>query len=78
MAATLPDGSFYTAKEVAGFFRVSYMTIVRMIERGDLPALRIGSSTRGAYRIPAAAVADLIGPAAAQAGDSEVPAQRTG
>ena len=77
MAAALPDGSYYTVKEVAGFFRVSYMTIIRMIERGELPALRIGNRTRGAYRIPAEAVAGLIGPPT-QVDAPDLPAQRTG
>lgn len=71
MAAALPNGSYYSVKEVAAHFRVSYMTIIRMIERAELPAVRIGNPKRGAYRIPAVAVHSLTAPAA------EIPAQRS-
>jgi excisionase family DNA binding protein len=43
-----PDGSseFVTVAEVARHLRVSNMTVYRLINAGDLPALRIGKSYR--------------------------------
>ena len=47
-----PDGKRYTPKrlltvaETASFFQVSEKTIRRMIERGELPFVRIGRSIR--------------------------------
>ncbi len=42
-----PDGSAYvTVAEVARHLRVSNMTVYRLINSGDLPALRIGKSYR--------------------------------
>lgn len=36
------------AREVAAMFRVSYMSIMRLIHRGELRSIRVGRS----YRIP--------------------------
>lgn len=57
---------FYTVAEVANLMRVSRMTVYRMIERGDLPAVRFGRS----YRVPEAALQSAIedGAADSQAG----------
>jgi excisionase family DNA binding protein len=42
-----PDGSAYvTVAEVAQHLRVSNMTVYRLINSGELPALRIGKSYR--------------------------------
>jgi excisionase family DNA binding protein len=45
-----------TVAEVAHTLRVSKMTIYRLIESGDLSAIRVGRS----FRIPARAVEDFI------------------
>jgi excisionase family DNA binding protein len=50
----LPD--VLTVAEVAQQLRVSKMTIYRMINSGELRALRIGRSVR----VPAAALAELL------------------
>jgi excisionase family DNA binding protein len=43
-----PDGSsaYVTVAEVARHLRVSNMTVYRLINSGELPALRIGKSYR--------------------------------
>jgi excisionase family DNA binding protein len=43
---------FRTVSEVAAVLRVSNMTVYRLINSGDLPAVRIGRS----FRLPAADV----------------------
>ena len=48
--------SFVTVAEVADLMRVSKMTVYRMIDRGELPAIRVGKS----FRIPQVAVKQLI------------------
>ncbi|ACQ81506.1 excision promoter, Xis [Beutenbergia cavernae DSM 12333] len=47
---------FLTVAEVAELVRVSRMTVYRMVQAGDLPAIRVGKS----YRVPAAAVDALV------------------
>jgi excisionase family DNA binding protein len=47
------DTEYMTVEEVAKLFRVSRMTIYRMIHRGDLRAVQIGRRT---FRIDAAIV----------------------
>lgn len=37
---------FMTVAEVASILRVSTMTVYRLIQSGDLPALRVGKSYR--------------------------------
>lgn len=37
---------FLTVGEVAGLLRVSNMTVYRLINAGDLPAVRVGKSYR--------------------------------
>jgi excisionase family DNA binding protein len=49
---TLGLPELLTVSEVAALVRVSKMTIYRMIQKGDLPAITVGKS----YRVPRAAV----------------------
>ncbi len=58
MRADLSDMRFLTVAEVADLMRVSAMTVYRMVQSGDLPAVRFGRS----YRIPEAAVVDMVAP----------------
>jgi excisionase family DNA binding protein len=51
-SATLPQSGYLTVAEVAGHLRMSRMTVYRLIEAGDLPAIRIGTRS---YRISAEA-----------------------
>jgi excisionase family DNA binding protein len=44
---------YFTIKEAAGRLRVSHDTVSRLIERGDLPAIRVSERL---YRIPAPAL----------------------
>lgn len=39
-------GRFLTVAEVASTLRVSNMTVYRLIQAGDLPAVRVGKSYR--------------------------------
>jgi excisionase family DNA binding protein len=52
---TLGMPELLTVSEVAALVRVSKMTIYRMIQKGDLPAISVGKS----YRVPLAAVRRL-------------------
>jgi excisionase family DNA binding protein len=52
---TLGLPELLTVSEVAALVRVSKMTIYRMIQKGDLPAITVGKS----YRVPLAAVRRL-------------------
>jgi excisionase family DNA binding protein len=54
--ADLSDVRFLTVAEVAELMRVSNMTVYRMVESGQLPAVRFGRS----YRIPESALAAAI------------------
>ena len=54
--ADLSDVRFLTVAEVAEMMRVSSMTVYRMVQRGDLPAVRFGRS----YRVPESAVVKAI------------------
>lgn len=56
MRGDLSDVRFLTVAEVAELMRVSAMTVYRMVQSGELPAVRFGRS----YRIPEAAVIDLV------------------
>lgn len=47
-ASELPAASLLTVEEVAAALRVSKMTVYRMVERGEIPSVRIGRS----FRIP--------------------------
>jgi len=38
--------SILTASEVADYLRVHVMTVYRMVERGDLPAMRVSRNWR--------------------------------
>jgi excisionase family DNA binding protein len=40
------DSKFVTVAEVAGRLRVSNMTVYRLIQSGQLPAVRVGRSYR--------------------------------
>lgn len=55
-SADAPSG-LCTVREAAEALGVCARTVYRLIEEGDLPAARI----RGAWRIPRARLADLIG-----------------
>lgn len=57
MAQDLSDVRFLTVQEVADVMRVSTMTVYRLVQRGELPAVRFGRS----YRIPESAVAGVVG-----------------
>jgi len=59
----LTDVRFLTVAEVASLMRVSPMTVYRMVQAGELPAIRFGRS----YRIPEAAVVELVQSAASGA-----------
>lgn len=50
------QASFLTVAEVAAKVRVSKMTIYRLIQAGELPAVRVGRS----FRIPMYAVEGLL------------------
>jgi excisionase family DNA binding protein len=54
--ADLSDVRFLTVAEVAEMMRVSNMTVYRLVQSGQLPAVRFGRS----YRIPESAVAAAI------------------
>ena len=56
MRGDLTGVRFLTVAEVAELMRVSAMTVYRMVQSGELPAVRFGRS----YRIPEAAVVDLV------------------
>jgi len=60
MQGDLTDVRFLTVAEVAELMRVSAMTVYRMVQAGELPAIRFGRS----YRIPEAAVVELVQSAA--------------
>lgn len=47
---------FMTVAEVADLMRVSKMTVYRLIQKGDIPAIRVGKS----FRVPQVAVRQLI------------------
>lgn len=55
MATTITE-EVYTVEEVAAIFRVPVDTIRRLIQRGQLPALRLGR----VYRVPKRVVAQLL------------------
>jgi hypothetical protein len=50
------DPKFYTVAEVAAIMRVSKMTVYRLVQSGELPAVRFGRS----YRVPESAVNDYL------------------
>jgi len=56
MQGDLSNVRFLTVAEVAELMRVSAMTVYRLVQAGELPAVRFGRS----YRIPEAAVVDLV------------------
>ena len=49
-------GEVYTVTEVAAIFRVPSNTVRRLINRGDLPAIRLGR----VYRVPKAVIDGLF------------------
>jgi len=49
----MPEPRWYTIKEVAERLRVSHDTVARMIDRGELPAIRVSARL---VRIPAPAL----------------------
>lgn len=60
----LADVRFLTVAEVADMMRVSTMTVYRLVQSGELPAVRFGRS----YRIPESALAQAIAPSAGDRG----------
>lgn len=56
------EPEFYTLVEVADRFRVDTRTIRRLIDNGDLPAVRVSERS---FRVPSAAVDAFAGQAAA-------------
>lgn len=50
------DPKFLTVAEVAEAMRVSKMTVYRLVQSGNLPAVRVGRS----YRVPLSAVNDYL------------------
>lgn len=54
--STLMDEKFLTVAELATILRTSKMTIYRMVNSGDLDAIRVGRS----FRIPEAAAQALV------------------
>jgi excisionase family DNA binding protein len=45
-ADDVTSARYLTVREVAGTLRVSNMTVYRLINSGDLPAVRVGKSFR--------------------------------
>lgn len=60
----IADVRFLTVAEVAEFMRVSTMTVYRLVQSGELPAVRFGRS----YRIPESALEAVIRGAEADRG----------
>lgn len=56
MAQDLQGVRFFTVAEVAELMRVSKMTVYRMVNAGELPAIRFGRS----FRVPESAVAEIL------------------
>ena len=56
MSLLAPDVDLLRVKEVAALFRVSTMTIFRLVDSGELKAIRVGNS----IRIPRAEVERFI------------------
>jgi len=56
MAASLSEVRFLTVAEVAALMRVSKMTVYRLVQSGELAAVRVGRS----YRVPEQAVHDYL------------------
>lgn len=53
------EPEWLTAAEVAAILRVSKMTVLRMINDGELPAIRVGRN-RGQFRVPASAMPEYV------------------
>ncbi len=56
MVTVTTEPEFYTVQEVADRMRVSRKTIYRMVERGDIQAVRLGD----VYRIPRGSFEELL------------------
>ena len=52
----LGDVRFLTVAEVAALMRVSKMTVYRLVQHGQLPAVQVGRS----YRVPEKAVEEYL------------------
>lgn len=63
------EHDFYTVKELAAHLRLSKMTISRLIDTGDLFAVRVGRS----FRIPRSEVARVTATAFAVPAPREAP-----
>ena len=53
---TVEQNALLNVHEVAEIFRVSYMTIYRLVRDGELRSIRVGRS----YRIPRSAVDEFV------------------
>jgi excisionase family DNA binding protein len=42
----MTDTSIWTVEEVAAYFKVNPRTIYRMVQRGEIPAFRVGNQWR--------------------------------
>lgn len=56
MTTPLADMKFLTVAEVATAMRVSKMTVYRLIQSGELEAIRVGRS----FRVPESAVGKFL------------------
>lgn len=56
MSPDVQGMKFYTVAEVAELMRVSKMTVYRMVNSGELPAVRFGRS----FRVPEYAVRAVV------------------
>lgn len=72
MSVDLP--AFLTVTEVAGLLRVSRMTVHRMIQHGEITAVRTGIG-RGTYRIPASSLDEHLKRRTVITGSAIVPGQ---
>lgn len=52
--------TWLTAAEVAALLRISKMTVYRMVDDGELPAIRFGGNERRTVRIPVAALTEFV------------------
>lgn len=46
MLASVPNDDYLTPREFAARYRISKMTVYRLIQRGDLAALKVGRQFR--------------------------------
>jgi excisionase family DNA binding protein len=55
--STIAPPAYYTVNQIATRFGLHFKTVYQMIDRGDLPAIKINpTSKRPVVRVPAAAL----------------------